>query len=295
MRLSNYPEINCRRRKAIVYHTIPLHHNILLLLHASRFYGIARLGFIELDWYLITALVERWRPEMHTFHMPTEECTVTLQDVEILIGLHVDGEPITANLHHNTRYSWGGACLAWLYRQLCKASKQGIHEIAEALILLQLWDWERFSIVAPQLLHVNAYQLHGRAYGSRWRDQFCVIKSATHVVFQYRYMFDLLQPDYIIWESYKAVIDSLSHFCTNDLDIWQTISPLICFYIGEWHHPERILRQFGIQQDVPRGCNIEPLLHDINLRTADWLDKVAHLVMRWINHKRFIATGPPIG
>ena len=73
-----------------------------------------------------------------------------------------------ANLHHNTRYSWGGACLAWLYRQLCKASKQGIHEIAEALILLQLWDWERFSIVAPQLLHVNAYQLHGRAYGSRY-------------------------------------------------------------------------------------------------------------------------------
>uniref|UniRef100_A0A9I9EG32 Aminotransferase-like plant mobile domain-containing protein n=1 Tax=Cucumis melo TaxID=3656 RepID=A0A9I9EG32_CUCME len=58
-----------------------------------------------------------------------------------------------------------------------------------------------------------------------------------------------------------------------------TISPLICFYIGEWHHPDRVLRQFGIQQVVPRDCNTEPLLHNIDLRTADWSDRVAHLVM----------------
>uniref|UniRef100_A0A9I9E685 Uncharacterized protein n=1 Tax=Cucumis melo TaxID=3656 RepID=A0A9I9E685_CUCME len=48
---------------------------------------------------------------------------------------------------------------------------------------------------------------------------------------------------------------------------------------GEWHHLDRVLRQFGIQQAVPRGCNTEPLLYDINLRTADWSDRVAHLVM----------------
>ena len=76
--------------------------------------------------------------------------------------------PFLANLHHTGRYSWGGACLAWLYRQLCKASKQGVREIAGPLILLQIWAWERFPIVAPQLLHVNANQLHGRVYGSRY-------------------------------------------------------------------------------------------------------------------------------
>ncbi|KAA0041685.1 serine/threonine-protein phosphatase 7 long form-like protein [Cucumis melo var. makuwa] len=53
----NTPEINCRRHEAVVYRTIPLHRNILLLLCASDFYGI------------ITALVERWRLETHTFHM----------------------------------------------------------------------------------------------------------------------------------------------------------------------------------------------------------------------------------
>ncbi|XP_050938887.1 serine/threonine-protein phosphatase 7 long form homolog isoform X2 [Cucumis melo] len=107
-------------------------------------------------------------------------------------------------------------------------------------------------------------------------------------------MFDLLQPSQIVWEPYKTVINSLPHFCTNGHDIWRTISPLICFYIGEWHHPDRVLRQFGIQQAVPCDCNTEPLLHNIDLRTADWSDRVAHLVMRWHNRRRFTATGPPI-
>ena len=74
--------------------------------------------------------------------------------------VHLMFPPFLANLHHTRRYSWDEACLAWLYGQLCKASKQGIREIARPLILLQIWAWERFPIVPPQLLHVNAHQLH---------------------------------------------------------------------------------------------------------------------------------------
>ncbi|KAA0032200.1 serine/threonine-protein phosphatase 7 long form-like protein [Cucumis melo var. makuwa] len=168
-------ELGCIRKEAVVQCNIPLHHNILPLLQVSGFYGVARLGFIQLDWHLITALVERWRSETHTFHMPIRECTITLQDVEVLLGIPVDGESIIS--------------------QLCKPSKRDVRDIAGPLILLQIWAWKRFPTIAPQLTHANDHLLSGRALGSRWRDQFCVTRSATHVVSQYSYIFDLLQCD----------------------------------------------------------------------------------------------------
>ncbi|GFP92736.1 serine/threonine-protein phosphatase 7 long form homolog [Phtheirospermum japonicum] len=49
---------------------------------------------MDLDPHLITTLVERWRPETHTFHLSCGEATVTLQDVAIIWGLPVRGRPV---------------------------------------------------------------------------------------------------------------------------------------------------------------------------------------------------------
>ncbi|KAM3344175.1 hypothetical protein P3S68_026267 [Capsicum galapagoense] len=36
-------------------------------------------------------MIKWWRTEMHTFHLPFGEVTLTLQDIQILFGLHIEG------------------------------------------------------------------------------------------------------------------------------------------------------------------------------------------------------------
>ena len=46
----------------------------------------------ERDHCLISAPVERWQLETHTFHLPHGEMSITLEDVEVIFGLPIDGE-----------------------------------------------------------------------------------------------------------------------------------------------------------------------------------------------------------
>lgn len=55
----------------------------------------------QLDKALITALVERWRPETHSFHLASGEITVTLQDVAMLFALPIDGRPVCSTTDHD--------------------------------------------------------------------------------------------------------------------------------------------------------------------------------------------------
>jgi hypothetical protein len=58
---------------------------------------LARAGFLDIalvvvrglpvmDGLLLSALVDRWHPETHSFHLPCEEMTVGLQDTSNLRG-----------------------------------------------------------------------------------------------------------------------------------------------------------------------------------------------------------------
>ena len=49
---------------------------------------------IGLDRSLLTALVDRWRPKTHTFHLPCGEMVPTLQDVSFILGLPLVGEAV---------------------------------------------------------------------------------------------------------------------------------------------------------------------------------------------------------
>ncbi|MFQ6631271.1 hypothetical protein Gotur_009290 [Gossypium turneri] len=64
-------------------------------LEQARFGSAALIQMFDLRYDLISALVERWRPETHTFHFSCGECTVTLEDVALQLGLPIDESPVT--------------------------------------------------------------------------------------------------------------------------------------------------------------------------------------------------------
>ena len=49
---------------------------------------------LQYDTSLLSCLVDRWRPETHTFHFRWGEMAPTLQDVSFLLGLPLEGDPI---------------------------------------------------------------------------------------------------------------------------------------------------------------------------------------------------------
>ncbi|RYR65811.1 hypothetical protein Ahy_A03g011733 [Arachis hypogaea] len=182
---------------------------------------------------LLNTLVERWRLETHTFHLPVGKVTVTLEDASYILGLPINGEAVTVrsnschqflvenciacfgresgpddhvfekvnivwiwqcrdtdpcdtqesleryvrahifcvlgiivfpekstvllnskflpllrDFHRISRYSWGTASLAHLYRSLCCASRYNCKKMDGPLILFFVWYFTSATVLA---------------------------------------------------------------------------------------------------------------------------------------------------
>ena len=75
-------------------------------IEATSLTGLFKVPDMEVNHALIMALVERWRLETHTFHLPHGEMGITLQDIEVMLGIQVDGLPVTGR----TDLKWNEVC-----------------------------------------------------------------------------------------------------------------------------------------------------------------------------------------
>ncbi|KAF1881871.1 hypothetical protein Lal_00038513 [Lupinus albus] len=101
----NGEEITFRAR-CNFWQLLPI-ERVLQLIHNTAFGPMLDIGVVEINNHLLTAMVERWRLETHTFHLPNGECTITLQDVAYQLSLPIDGKPIT----EDTSLDWKDLCV----------------------------------------------------------------------------------------------------------------------------------------------------------------------------------------
>ena len=55
-------------------------------------------GLLDMDGPLLTAFIDRWHPETHSFHLPSREMSVLMQDVGYILGLNLDGLVVTGRV-----------------------------------------------------------------------------------------------------------------------------------------------------------------------------------------------------
>ncbi|KAL0358439.1 UNVERIFIED_CONTAM: Serine/threonine-protein phosphatase 7 long form [Sesamum angustifolium] len=215
---------------------LPIH--VQQILHQIGFYRVYRCGRIQYDCHLITVLVERWRSETHSFHFRVGEVTITLQDVQVIWGLPIDGEPISGTDLESTSVQWQECCMQYIGFAPEEGALKGsrlqvkaiishisrvhitpdtphltvVHEkgkaaIGGALQLVQIWAWSRIIPLCPGLgaprVHMGPHQI----------DNNRVLPGAPYGV---------------MWN------------WDFNPQLWRSICPLIFYAIVEMHHPERI-------------------------------------------------------
>ncbi|KAK4407751.1 Serine/threonine-protein phosphatase 7 long form [Sesamum angolense] len=234
------------------------------ILHQIGFYGVYRCGRIQYDCHLITALVERWRSETHSFHFRVGEATITLQDVQVIWGLPIDGEPVSGTDLERTSVQWQEYCMQYIgfapEEGALKVSrlqvKAIIHHISRVHITL---DTPHLTVVqyarAVALLLLggtmcpdSSENLVSLLYLAKLED---IVAARNYswgsavLAFLYRELCNAS-------EKGKAAIGGAA-VGTGDFNpqLWRSICPLIFYAIVEMHHPERVLRQFGMMQNIP--------------------------------------------
>ena len=96
-----------------------------------------------------------------------------------------------------------------------------------------------------------------------------------------------------MWDPYSVHLGGLPPYCFQGVGIWRSVVPLIVYERIEWHQPDRVLRQFGMQQHIPCPPFQDDRLHDISLKgkeSWDWSDVHRKFLQIWNERLNYVFT-----
>jgi hypothetical protein len=177
-------------------------------------------------------------------------------------------------------WNWGGAVLAYLYRQLCDGRKEKAG-LGGCVILLQLWSWFHFPIGRPQRARgAEAGVVGGEdrpGLGMRFLNYHSYSKVCPKgFIPNYRDAFDGLTAREVIWRPYESYMPLLPHICYEEEVAAYISQPLFCIWICEMYNPDRVRRQFNQYQIIPAPIMDTDGSHRVSLHSiknnqgGDW-------------------------
>ncbi|KAF2302192.1 hypothetical protein GH714_033696 [Hevea brasiliensis] len=250
------------------------------LVEKAGFGYLRRFPSISLDNPLISALVERWRKETNTFHLRVGEMTITLEDVALLLGLAIDGEPVLGVTYTScksvcekflgrvpdTGYMSGGMVkLSWLKEYFSQCPDDSPLEEIERhtrAYLLYLVGSTIFSTTTGNkvpIMYLPLFDDFEKAGKYAW--------GAAALAFLYRALgraslksqstisgcLTLLQVEWVPYNNLDSNLIPKS--VRSILILGRSKTMLICFDKAERHLPDRCLRQIGILQGIPKDVD----------------------------------------
>ncbi|KAH1040051.1 hypothetical protein J1N35_041794, partial [Gossypium stocksii] len=118
---------------------------------------------------------ERWRPETHTFHLPCGECTITLEDVALQLGLPIDGNMVTgANFEHLPSTA--------TELEVLQATRGYIMHLIGGVLVPDSHDSELFPHM-PTSTHSYGALAHPLSIFRRWSGTMAIKYSGSSVVY----------------------------------------------------------------------------------------------------------------
>ncbi|XP_052117786.1 serine/threonine-protein phosphatase 7 long form homolog [Arachis duranensis] len=302
-------------------------------LRITGFYHVSQIGIVQCQKALVNALIERWHPDTHTFHLPIGECAVTLEDVALILGLPTDGLPVTG-MTMSSFEALEAECLLQFgvapRREDCRSScikLTWLRNLKENIELTDEINIQRYVRCHIMLLIGTILLGDKSGAGVHWKflpllrdfvnigqyswGSACLahLYRALCRASRYNSSVELIENIILggvtgsfVWVAY-AVDRVDPNIIPTEIYmqsvVWSATVPLVSFECIEWHATDRVRRQFGFIQGVPNPEQNLAKAHGEVLtgpKNLNWATAPSHSkwVMHWTNRYHYVLDELPM-